>query len=117
MREEERKEGTMGRRGRKEQGDHIKMREGEDQVETTDAMMSDQRQPTRSRLGSPELLSLDNVPSLEEECRLCGLLWSGRTETVGWNWARKRSMCVSLTNRGRCAACLGPGTLRTGLRI
>ena len=52
-------------------------------METTDAMMSNQRQPTRSRLGSPELLSLDNVPSLEEECRLCGLLWSGRTETVG----------------------------------
>ena len=25
--------------------------------------------------------------------------------------------CVCLTNRGRCAACLGSGTLRTGLRI
>ena len=42
-------------------------------------MTRDQRELTRSCLGSPELLSLDNVCSLEEERRLWSLPLSGMT--------------------------------------
>ena len=46
---------------------------------TGDDMTRDQRELTRSCLGSPELLSLDNVCSLEEERRLWSLPLSGMT--------------------------------------
>ena len=56
-------------------------------------------------MGSPELLSLDNVCSLEEERRLWSLPLSGMRETVGWNWVRESNVCV-------CVLPTGEGVLR-----